>query len=53
MVEYQYTEYFNREVLRKRPYFKKEWCIRVIENPSKTERQEHNRYSFWGKISEL
>jgi len=39
--------------LRKRPYLKKEWCIRVIENPLKFERQEHNRFRFWGKIVEL
>jgi uncharacterized protein YuzE len=27
--EYKFTEYFEKEVLRKRPYLKKEWCIRV------------------------
>ena len=43
MSEYTYTEYFEKEVLRKRPYLKKEWCIQVIENPIKVERQEHNR----------
>jgi hypothetical protein len=39
--------------LRKRPYLKKEWCIRVIENPIKVEPQENNRFRFWGKIDEL
>jgi len=47
MSEYKYTAYFEKEVLRKRPYFKKEWCILVIENPIKVERQEYNRYRFW------
>jgi len=28
--EYRYTEYFENEVLRKRPYLKKEWCVRVL-----------------------
>ena len=30
-----------------------EWCIKVIEKPIKVERQEHNRFRFWGKIEEL
>jgi hypothetical protein len=50
---YNYTAYFENEVLRKRSYLKKEWCIRVIENPVRVERQEDNRYRFWGQISEL
>lgn len=50
---YRFTEYFEKEVLRKRPYLKKEWCIQVLKNPLKVERQEHNRYRFWGEISEL
>ena len=50
---YQFTEYFENEVLRKHPYLKKEWCISVIETPIKVEPQEHNRFRFWGKIEEL
>ena len=53
MQQYRFTAYFENEVLRKRPYIKKEWCIRVIENPLKTELQEHNRYRFWAAIEEL
>ena len=53
MQQYRFTDYFENEVLRKRPYLKKEWCIRVIENPLKTELQEHNRYRFWAAIEEL
>jgi hypothetical protein len=51
--EYRFTEYFEKEVLRKRPYLKKEWCIRVLEQPLKSETQEGNRYRFWGKIDEF
>ena len=50
MDKYKFTPYFENEVLRKRPYLKKEWCIRVIENPIKVEPQENNRFRFWGKI---
>jgi hypothetical protein len=52
-MQYRFTDYFEKEVLRKRPYIKKEWCIRVIKNPLKVERQEYNRFRFWGRIEEL
>ena len=50
---YEFTEYFEKEVLRKRPYIKKEWCIQVIENPIRVEPQDKNRFRFWGVITEL
>ena len=53
VAEYRFSEYFEKEVLRKRPYLKKEWCIQVIENPLKVEPHEHNRFRFWGVIPEL
>ena len=53
MPTYLYTEYFEEQVLKKRPYLKKEWCVEVVENPIKSEPQEHNRYRFWGRIPEL
>lgn len=53
MKPYKYTPYFENEVMRKRPYLKREWCIRVLENPIKVEKQELNRYRFWAAIEEL
>jgi hypothetical protein len=53
MTHYRFTAYFENEVLRKRPYLKREWCIRVLENPIRMESQEHNRFRFWGLIEEL
>jgi len=50
---YQFTEYFEKEVLRKRPYLKKGWCIQVVKTPTKSEPQEGNRFRFWGPIQEL
>lgn len=50
---YKYTKYFEKEVLRKRPYIKKEWCIKIIENPLKMEEQDGNRFRFWGRIEEF
>ena len=53
VAEYRFTDYFEKEVLRKRPYLKKAWCIQVIERPIRSEPQEHNRYRFWGIVEEL
>ena len=53
MSNYRFTDYFENEVLEKRPYLKKEWCIRVIENPTRVEEQENNRFRFFGAIAEI
>ena len=53
MTEYKFTEYFENEVLRKRPYLKKDWCVFVIENAVCSEPQENNRHRYWASISEL
>lgn len=53
MVKYKFTSYFENEVLRKRPYLKKEWCIHVLENAIQSEPQENSRYRFWAALPEL
>ncbi len=53
MTDVQFTEYFEKNVLRKRPYLRKEWCIRVVLSPVRSEPQEHNRWRFWAPIPEL
>jgi len=53
MHHYKFTRYFENEVLKKRPYLKKKWCIKIVENPEKSEPQENNRYRFWGRVDEL
>jgi hypothetical protein len=53
MPAYSFTKYFENEVLRKRPYLRKEWCIHVIEHATHSEPQENNRYRFWATIDEL
>ncbi|MDA3810324.1 MAG: hypothetical protein PF518_08345 [Spirochaetaceae bacterium] len=47
------TKYFTEQVLRKRPYLKEEWCLRVIENPEKREIQDDARIRNWAYIEEL
>lgn len=53
MIRYGFTEYFEGEVLRKRPYLEKEWCIRVVERPIRSEQQANGRCRFWGVVPEL
>ncbi|MBM3330186.1 MAG: hypothetical protein FJY67_12085 [Calditrichaeota bacterium] len=53
MSKYAYTDYFLKEVLRKRPYIKREWCEEVVSHPIRWERQEDNRWRFWGQVEEL
>jgi hypothetical protein len=53
MAEYKFTDYFENEVMRKRTYLKKEWCIEVIENAILIEVQGDNRVRFWGKVDDF
>ena len=50
---YRYTDYFLREVLRKRPYLRPEWCEFVIENAVRCEVQDNNRLRFWARVPEM
>lgn len=49
MPSYNFATYFENEVLRKRPYLKKEWCIWIIEHPIRVEVQSDDRVRFWGQ----
>mgnify|MGYP007062757345 FL=1 len=53
MADCQFTGYFLKAVLRKRPYIKTEWCIFVIENAVHSEPQVTKRWRFWAAIPEL
>jgi len=53
MPEYKYTAYFENEVLRKRSYIRKEWCIKVIENSIRVEVQGDTRVRFWAEVPEF
>ena len=49
----RFTEYFETQVLRKRPYLRKAWCIAVVENSVRSEPQKDGRFRFWGAVPEL
>lgn len=53
MDEYRFTAYFETEVMRKRPYLRKEWCIYVLRNPLRAEPQGPDRHRFWAAVAEL
>ncbi|MEZ4707675.1 MAG: hypothetical protein R3A44_10735 [Caldilineaceae bacterium] len=48
------TRYFEEQVLRKRPYLKREWCERALDDPAYYEEQtEDERIRFWIFVAEL
>ncbi|MBI4532492.1 MAG: hypothetical protein HY711_00985 [Candidatus Melainabacteria bacterium] len=47
------ARYFEEQVLRKRPYLKKEWCELILQNPLKREVQKDSRIRFWGIVPEM
>ena len=53
MARYRYTAYFEREVLRKRPYLRRAWCEYVIERAEKNEPQGNDRIRFWARVPAL
>lgn len=53
MAEYGFTSYFEERVLPRRPYLRRSYCIKVVENPLRIEAQEHNRWRFWARVPAL
>ncbi len=48
------TRYFEEQVLRKRPYLKREWCQQALQEPVTYELQsEDDRIRFWVFVPEL
>jgi hypothetical protein len=52
-MQYSFTEYFETQVLRKRPYLRKQWCIAVVQRPLRSEPQARNRFRYWAAVPEL
>jgi hypothetical protein len=47
------TDYFENEVLRKRPYLRREWCEDAIANYEAIEEQDDGRFRYWIFVPEL
>jgi hypothetical protein len=46
------TPYFEEQVLRKRPYIRREWCAAVVANPLRREVQTDGRVRYRGAITD-
>lgn len=44
------TRYFEEQVLRKRPYIERQWCLDVLAAPIRQEVQSDGRLRFWGRV---
>jgi len=47
------TAYFEEQVLRKRPYIKREWLEKALKEPLKQEKQEDGRIRAWIWVEEM
>jgi hypothetical protein len=45
------TRYFEEQVLRKRLYIQRQWCLEVVAAPIRREVQADGRIRFWGRIA--
>jgi hypothetical protein len=44
------TRYFEEQVLRKRPYIDRMWCVQVLTSPIRRETQSDGRVRYWGAV---
>jgi hypothetical protein len=51
--DHRAMRYFEEQVLRKRPYLKREWCELALKNPVRREVQLDGRIRQWVFIEEL
>ena len=47
------TRYFREQVLRKRPYIKKEWCSRALTEYVLKEKQPNGRFRYWIYVEQM
>jgi len=47
------TRYFEEQVLRKRPYIRREWCEMALRQPVFREKQPDGRVRYWVFVPEL
>jgi hypothetical protein len=45
------TRYFEEQVLRKRPYIRRQWCEAVVAAPLRRVVQSDSRIRLWGKVT--
>ncbi len=51
--EIKTTEYFEKSVMARRPYIRREWCEQIRLHPIRRRRQKDGRSRHWGYVPEL
>ncbi|MBW8004041.1 MAG: hypothetical protein FVQ80_18950 [Planctomycetes bacterium] len=51
--EVKTTRYFREQVLRKRPYIRKEWCSRALKEYVRKQKQSNGRFRYWIYVKEI
>ena len=46
------TRYFEEQVMRKRPYLRREWCQRALNEYVRREKQSDGRIQHWFWVEE-
>ena len=49
---FKYSGYFEKDVMAKRPYIRKEWCESVVSSREFVQKQPDSRFRFWGQVPE-
>jgi hypothetical protein len=49
----RFTPYFDTIVLTRRPYLRREWCVRIVQSPLRVAQQADGRWRFWGIVPEF
>ncbi len=47
------TDYFEEQVLRKRPYVQRQWCEVALADPLRREVQDDGRVRHWLYVAEV
>ena len=47
------TPYFEDQVLRKRPYLRREWCQLALSHPAHRQIRSDGRVRYWVYVTEL
>lgn len=47
------TQYFEQQVMRKRPYLQRGWCEGALKSPVHIELQPDGRWRYWVFVDEL
>lgn len=47
------TPYFEEQILRKRPYIERQWCVEALHRPERMEVDGDSRVYYWISVPKL